>query len=214
MINKDTAVIIPAYNESETIQNVINGVMKYAIPIVVNDGSSDKTYEKSKQTNAIVISHSKNQGYDAALSSGIYEAVKRGYKYAITIDADAQHSPEKLIVFIDELKKGYDIVVGEREKHQRYAETIFSIAGKILWNINDPLCGMKGYKLYNIQNNKIFSTYASIGTEFAIKCAKNKMKIKNIPIITSDRVGISRFGNGIRPNIKIIKALIYGIFKA
>jgi glycosyltransferase involved in cell wall biosynthesis len=207
------AAIIPAYNESSTIESVVKKVKLYAFPIVVDDGSQDDTNYLARKGGAEVITHNQNKGYDAALQTGIFTAIKMGYKYAVTIDADAQHSPEKIKEFEKYLIKGYDIVLGQRDRYQRISEIIFSIISKILWKVNDPLCGMKGYKLSNIEQLGYFDTYSSIGTEYMIYCIKNRMKIKCIPLEIKKRKGKSRFGGSIEANRRIIRAMIKGVMK-
>ena len=68
MENTEIAIVIPAYNESSTIQNLIYSVSKYGIVIVVDDGSTDNTAYLAKIAGANVISQS-NKGYDKAISA-------------------------------------------------------------------------------------------------------------------------------------------------
>ena len=86
MKNSTLAIVIPAFNENETIIDVILSVQKYGDVIVVDDGSLDSTIESAKSTSAIIISHEKNLGYEASISSGINYAINEKYQYIITID--------------------------------------------------------------------------------------------------------------------------------
>ena len=103
-ISSDVTVIIPAYNERESIGEVI-GRIKETINcdiVVVDDGSTDDTSIVAMQAGAIVIKHKKNRGLTQALKTGITTGLESGAKILINIDADGQYLPEdipKLIPF-------------------------------------------------------------------------------------------------------------------
>ncbi len=208
------AAIIPALNESHTIREVVLKVKKYAVPIVVDDGSSDQTGVLAESVGAIVVRHNESLGYDLALQSGLFKAIDMEINYAITIDADGQHCPAMIRKFKQELISGFDVVVGVRGTHQRFSELIFSLLTNILWGIQDPLCGMKGYRLSHIKKLGIFTTYKSVGTEYVMRAARSRLTIKNIDISVFERKDKSRFGSGLIANLIIIKALIIGLSKA
>ena len=71
MERSEIAIIIPAYNEALTIQNIIQDVEKYGDVLVVDDCSTDKTVEAVKESKATLLSHERNLGYEKALSTGI-----------------------------------------------------------------------------------------------------------------------------------------------
>lgn len=97
-------VIIPTYNNSKTLKEVIDSCMKWtASLIIVNDGSTDDTHKilSSYVTNEIaVISYTPNRGKGYALKKGFAFAKARGFNYAITIDADGQHFASDIPLFI------------------------------------------------------------------------------------------------------------------
>ena len=208
------AVVIPALNEVRAISEVIAGVSQYGVPIVVDDGSTDDTAQLAERAGAIVVKHAVNQGYDKALESGLFKAIELGFDYAVTLDADGQHFPQTLLGFKAELSNGADLVIGYRDRHQRLAESAFAILGKALWGMADPLCGMKGYKLSHLAKLGHFDSYRSIGTEFAIRCARSRLDLRYVPVPTRDRSGSSRFGSGFRANYKILRAMLIGLFRA
>lgn len=208
------AAVLPAFNEANTIAGIVRGVAPFAIPIVVDDGSSDDTAVLAESAGAVVVRHPFNQGYDAALQSGLFKAIELGFEYAVTLDADGQHAPDILEAFKVELLSGADLVVGERDRHQRFAEMLFGLVGSLLWGMRDPLCGMKGYKLVHLKKVGVFDSYRSIGTEFALRCARSGMDVRCVPVPTRDRQGVSRFGAGLRPNLRILRALLLGLHKA
>jgi glycosyltransferase involved in cell wall biosynthesis len=207
------AIVIPAYNEEDTIEKVIKSVMPYGIAIVVNDGSSDNTSRIAKKSGAIVLSHTFNKGYDAALNTGLLKAQKENFNAVITFDGDGQHTADFLEIFIDELKNGTQLVLGIRPNNQRFSEWIFRIYTKFRFNWHDPLCGMKGYSVSLINGIDKISTYESIGTELALRSLKSNCSIKQIQIQDIKRIGQSRFGEGFFSNLKILRALMLGVIK-
>lgn len=208
------ALVIPALNESESIAGVVAAVRRYGQPIVVDDGSTDGTGVLAIAAGAVVVTHATNRGYDRALESGLKRAVDDGYDFVVTLDADGQHKPELLAPVLEQLFAGADMVIGVRDRHQRFSESVFSTTAKLLWGIADPLCGMKGYRIARLGAISGLCTYASIGTELALRAARSGWRIAQVPISTSSRKGASRFGAGVRANWMILKALGLGLFLA
>ncbi len=208
---KGFAVVIPALNEAGKIAEVIAGVIAFAMPIVVDDGSDDATAVVAERAGAIVVRHAVNKGYDSALETGLFKAIDLGFEFAITFDADGQHDARTLIVFKEKLTSGADIVLGKRDKYQRSSEWLFGKIATLLWKVEDPLCGMKGYRLVHLAKAGCFDSYKSIGTEFTIRAAKSGLTIATVNIPTAPRLGVSRFGVGIGPNLKILRAALYGV---
>jgi glycosyltransferase involved in cell wall biosynthesis len=207
------AIVIPAFNEAATIQEVIKGVFNYGIPIVVDDGSSDDTALIASSSGAIVVSHINNLGYDCALNSGFKKANELGAKVIISFDADGQHNSAYITSFIKAFTNGADLVVGKRSKFQRHAEYLFSYYSRFRFRIADPLCGMKGYSIGLYKSLGFIDSYKSIGTQLAFYAAKNHFCIKQISIETKTRKDNSRFGRSIRGNLIILNSLIKSLWK-
>ena len=118
MDNNNVSIIIPAYDEEESIGGVIEEI-KALYPefeiIVINDGSSDNTAQVAKEAGALVYSHPYNIGNGAAIKSGIRFA---SGKLLVFMDGDGQHDPEEIGKML-EYFPDYDMVVGARPKgHQ------------------------------------------------------------------------------------------------
>ena len=135
------------------------------------------------------------------------------FKYFITYDADDQHGPDALKLIAEKLDEGALVVIGVRSKFPRIAEYFFSWAAQFKWGIKDPLCGLKGYQFSVYDKLSFFDSYGSIGTELAIYAASKKMKIEQVTVNVKERVGIPRFGSGLIPNLRIIRALVLGFMK-
>ena len=113
------SIVIPAYNEEDNIQVLYEKLsfeckkmdQDYEI-IFVDDGSDDRTFKllcelQLQDSSVKVIKLSRNHGHQLALSAGIDNA---SGKYTITMDSDLQHPPEMIPSFIEEAKKGFDII--------------------------------------------------------------------------------------------------------
>lgn len=115
----DFSIVIPAYNEDETLENFIKelknaleGVKTIYEIIVVDDGSTDNTYAIANKLQGIkLLRHPYNKGNGAAVKSGIFEA--KG-EIIIVIDSDGQHDPVHIPHMLG-LLKNYDLVVGARD---------------------------------------------------------------------------------------------------
>lgn len=209
-----TGLVIPALNEERAIVQVVTTVMPYGLPIVVDDGSTDATARLAKAAGATVVSHPRNKGYDAALESGLLRATELGLEYAITMDGDGQHRAETLDLFQKALDGGADLVIGVRDRHQRFSESLFAQAGRLRWGLADPLCGLKGYRLALLAGEECLNSYESIGTELALRAARAGWRIAQVPVPTRPRIGSSRFGTGMKANWRILKALGIGLWRS
>ena len=110
------AVVIAAYNEGSALADVIQGLRGLCRwIIVVDDGSTDDTYEVAVNARAHVVRHPLNLGQGAALQTGIDYAVKQGADFIATFDADGQHAAAEIAPMVQELvDSGADIVLGSR----------------------------------------------------------------------------------------------------
>jgi glycosyltransferase involved in cell wall biosynthesis len=205
-------IVIPALNESATIVDIVRAAGVFGVPIVVDDGSTDDTAKLAMRAGADVVSHEKRQGYDAALDSGFKRADELGCDLVITMDADGQHNPALLAQFICELNQGADIVIGVRDRQQRIAEKIYAFVTKMLWGINDPLCGMKGYRMSVYRQRGHFDSFGSIGTELVLYAVRNHYSLSQLAATTRMRMDTPRFGRAFAANWKIIRAMILALW--
>ena len=90
---------IPAYNEESTIQDIVKKSLPHVDKVIVcDDGSTDNTAKLAKESGAIVITHDKNQGYGAAISTLFDYARKQNAQIMITLDGDGQHNPDQILL--------------------------------------------------------------------------------------------------------------------
>ncbi|MEN8253411.1 MAG: glycosyltransferase family 2 protein [Patescibacteria group bacterium] len=133
---KDVLVLIPAYNEADTIEELIVRAKKYCDVCVINDASTDKTEKIVKSMRAVkCISHKKNTHIPQAILDGMKYALSKKYKYIITMDAGLSHNPDELKNFI--AFKKCDLLLSYRIKTKAVPlyRKFLSKAGTILYNV-------------------------------------------------------------------------------
>lgn len=114
---RNTAIIVPVYNESAVIKSVVNGVLRhFDIVVCVNDGSTDSSSKEIAQTDAYLVEHPINMGQGAALQTGIeFARTLNQTKYFVTFDADGQHRIDDVYKMLEVVSSDkYDIVLGSR----------------------------------------------------------------------------------------------------
>ena len=186
---------IPAYNEEKNIASIITKLKKITDSIIVcDDGSSDLTGEIARGLGAIVINHSKNLGYGAAIRSLFLKAKELGLDSLVTLDADGQHRIEDVNPVFDPINdKIADIVIGSRfldkksEEMPKYRKVGVKIITKVTnlsikEKLTDSQSGFRAYSKNALQ--KIIPSDAGMGvsTEILIKASNLKLKIAEVPI--------------------------------
>ncbi len=109
-------VVVPAYNESRVIAEVVRPLVDDGCTVVVvDDGSRDDTAARARAAGAATLRHAINRGQGAALQSGLRYALEHGARILVTFDADGQHSVDDLPRLIAPIVDGRaDVVLGSR----------------------------------------------------------------------------------------------------
>jgi glycosyltransferase involved in cell wall biosynthesis len=114
----DTVVFIPAWNEEENLPAVLDDVRRVlpeARVLVVDDGSTDRTADVSREHGADVLSLGTNQGLPVGIAAGYRWALEHGYEYCGRVDADGQHPAAELARLLALVRAGScDVAVGSR----------------------------------------------------------------------------------------------------
>ena len=139
-------VVIPAYNEEETIREVVVRSLAYADVSVTNDGSKDGTPNILKEIQAEceagnhshhlnVIHHPVSTHIPGGIQDGLKYGVEQGYDYIITMDAGLSHDPDALTDFI-RMDPDIDVVIGSRKNMQNvpFYRTVVSRLAALLMN--------------------------------------------------------------------------------
>src|SRR5690554_4419950 len=189
-------VIIPTYNNHNTLRQVIEGVLVYTPNvIVVNDGATDTTPEILQEFSQLEQIHiAKNKGKGNALRKGFKRATALGYEYAITLDSDGQHFPEDLPTFIEELEASETknvLLIGSRNMGQEGVPRKSSFGNKFsnfwFWvetgiRLQDTQSGFRLYPLFAMKKLNLHTNKFEFEIEAIVKAAWNDIEIKNIPI--------------------------------
>lgn len=115
---KNVLITIPAYNEEGNLPGVFRSIRENvpgADLLVVNDGSRDGTGEVLKKHRVAHLTHGTNQGYGAAVQSGLKYAVAKGYPIIALMDGDGQHDPAEIPRMVEALRtENVDLIIGSR----------------------------------------------------------------------------------------------------
>jgi glycosyltransferase involved in cell wall biosynthesis len=108
-------IVVPVFNEAETVGAVVGGARAYGPVLVVDDGSHDGSAEVARRAGAEVIRHPLRRGKAEAIRTGIAAARERGVAAVVTLDGDGQHSPSDLGLVLDAVRARHrTIVIGGR----------------------------------------------------------------------------------------------------
>ena len=186
---------IPAYNEEKNIAGIITKLKKYADSIIVcDDGSSDLTREISEGLGAIVISHSKNRGYGAAINSLFLKAKELQSDVFVTFDADGQHRIEDIQVVTEPIMNNKaDLVIGSRflntksEEMPNYRKVGIKIITKVTnlsikEDLTDSQSGFRAYSMKALKEITPSDEGMGVSTEILIKANNVGLKIAEVPI--------------------------------
>lgn len=169
-------IIIPAYNEEETIEELLNRLRAYPVAdiCVVNDCSKDSTaLILSKFTDIHVINHEKNTHIPGAIIDGMKYALEKKYDYVITMDAGLSHLPEELPLFIN--CKHCDLVIGTRVKKMNTPlfRKVLSFAGNIVYNVSLDFPKTLFKKKYYKDLTSGYRRYSKKAIEVLLSCKIN-----------------------------------------
>ncbi len=197
----EVSVVLPCLNEELTLGVCIKkaaaslkaGGVRGEI-IVADNGSIDRSIEIAKALGARIIPV-ENKGYGAALRGGF--AAAQG-KYIIMADADDSYDLENLMPFIEKLREGYDLVIGNRFKggikkgampwHHRYiGNPVLSFIGKLFFKTpaNDFHCGLRGFTKEAFQKMNLQTKGMELASEIVIKSSILNMRVCEVPTTLS-----------------------------
>lgn len=108
--------LIPGYQEGPRIASVVDGARVFLPVVVIDDGSTDDTTAQAEAAGATVLVQRPNAGKGAALRAGFRHALEHGAAAVVTLDADGQHDPAEIPVFLAAFEAGRpELVIGRRD---------------------------------------------------------------------------------------------------
>lgn len=196
-------VVIPAYNEAESIQGVVDSLPDSVhghtlTPLVVSDGSTDGTVARIESTDAMVVNHPINQGQGGALRTGFEIARQNGADIVVTMDADGQHPVEYLDDLIEPvIADEADYVVGSRyigvdntkngvtrQTGIRVFTTLINMMTKA--DVTDCTNGFRAIRSSKLRKMTLSEERFS-APELLIEARKNGLRIVEVPITVAQR---------------------------
>ena len=220
-------VIIPAYNEADSITKVINDIPKIVGEIIViNNNSTDNTEENAKKAGATVLTE-KNKGYGYACLKGLEYIANQNEKPNIIVFLDGDYSdyPEELTKIIAPIiEDNIDFVIGARVKELRetgsmttpqifgnwLATKLMSLFFNAKFTDLGPFRAIKYDKLLML--NMVDKTYGWT-IEMQLKVLKQKLSYIEIPVNYRNRIGVSKVSGTIKGSIFAGVKILSWIFK-
>jgi len=226
--------IVPAYNEAETVETVIDSLRLHA-PVfdvlVVDDGSTDGTGEVAERAGAMVVRHPFNLGIGGAVQSGFVFALERGYEYAVQVDGDGQHCAEEIGKLMAAMREDptLDMVCGSRfmTRDKAYPATVsrrtgihifaFILSRLVGQRVSDPT---SGFRLYNRRGIGLFARdyphdYPEV--EAVLMVHFHRLRMAEVPVRMLQRGGGKssiRSGKSVYYMIKVLLAIFIGLARA
>lgn len=217
----ELSIFFPFWNEEKNIEKVVKNTIPVADKVakkweivMVDDGSSDKTFEiaqklAKKDTRLKAVSHQPNRGYGAALREG-FDNVK--YKYVVFTDGDNQFNFEQVTKFIDKIDN-YDMVIGYREKRQDHPVrhvlmNLLKVWDYVFFRISfkDIDCGFKMFTRDALKKIlPLKSEGAMITTEILAKARMKKLKIAEVKVTHFPRKYGDQTGGNLRVVVRAVR---------
>ena len=231
--DKRLCVIIPTYNNVQTIGQVVQNVMSYCDQlIIVDDGCTDGTLDVLHflSQSIHVVSYQPNRGKGHALVAGFKKAKELGYTHAITIDADGQHFADDIPRLIEEMERcPQAIIVGCRNLTEKNMPRQNTFANRFsnFWfrlqtgiNLSDTQSGYRLYTLSSLRGLSLITSRYEAELELLVFAAWAGVQICSVPVKvyyppTDERVSHFRpvydfVRISILNTILCVAALVYG----
>ena len=186
---------IPAFNEEANIGELIGKLKELSYEIIVcDDGSTDETYNISKDLGAMVVKHKKNLGYGAAIRSIFIKAKEMNCDILVTFDGDGQHNIKDIEQVIEPItNNNSDLVIGSRflDSSEREVPQYRKVGIKIITSLTnatmkekltDSQSGFRAYAKHVLDELNPSEEGMGISTEILIKASTKKFRISEVPI--------------------------------
>jgi glycosyltransferase involved in cell wall biosynthesis len=152
----DACAIVPAFNAQQSVGAVVADLKAYlGVPVIlIDDGCNDGTSAAARDRGAVVVHHSRNRGKGAALRTGLVEAARRGFRAAVTVDADGQHPAASALAVLRATDDPRALVLGVRDlvrdgapRSNRFGNVVsnFFLSHFSGRELKDTQCGLRRY---------------------------------------------------------------------
>lgn len=212
--------VIPAYNEEQTIAEVLDRTRPFVDEIVVvNDGSTDRTVDIARGRGARVVSHAVNRGLGASIGTGFAAALRRGADVVLTLDADGQHDASEIPHFLKAIESGADMVIGSRVLSlasmpwiRRCANLMGNLTTFVLFGVwvSDSQSGFRAFTRAAVSAIRIHTNRMEVSSELVAEAKRNHLRLVEVPIraIYTDyslsKVNEQNFFGGLKTLVKLV----------
>ncbi len=222
-MNANILVLIPAFNEEKFLDELLSRVKSYFPPeniLVVNDGSTDRTADIARAHKVLLIENRPNRGKGFSLNRGFDYAVRHGFDAVITMDADLQHDPDEIPLFIEAYRRDCDLVIGSRWNDLQNMPMDRYLSNRMTTTIISAIAGQRvedtqsGYRLIStkvLRRVHVKASHYDAESELIVLAARAGFKICNVPIKTiygQESSSINKFMDTYR-FIKLVFRLIF-----
>jgi glycosyltransferase involved in cell wall biosynthesis len=197
----ELTILMPCLNEAETLEICIKKAMSFLTDnkvkgevLIADNGSTDGSQDIATRNGARVV-NIEQKGYGSALRGGSENA--RG-KYVIMGDADDSYNFLNLMPFLEKLREGYELVMGNRFKggiekgampplHKYLGNPVLSFIGRIFYpsEIKDFHCGLRGYNRAAIKSLQLQTTGMEYASEMVVQATLHKLRMIEVPTTLS-----------------------------
>lgn len=219
-------VIIPAYNEEQSIGKVVDDIPRSLVKhvIVVNNNSNDSTVEVAKKAGAIVLDEPR-RGYGWACLKGIEHSKKLNTEIVVFLDGDYSDYPQEIPdVLAPIFETDMDMVIGsrvlgKREKGSLTPQQVFGnwLATKLIRLFYrarfTDLGPFRAIKAESLEQLKMSDKTYGWTIEMQIKAAKHKMNFCEVPVNYKKRIGVSKVSGTIKGTVLAGIKIIFAVFK-
>lgn len=192
--------LIPAYNEENTIGDVVKGAMGYVDEvIVIDDGSADQTASRAREAGAFVSSNPRNLGVGATFKNGIQLAMERGADALVTLDGDNQFNVEDIPRILGPILSGKaELVTGTRfskegmgqemGRTKAFGNRFFSklISRLTGLEFSDTQCGFRAYSREALMHLNLYGKF-TYTQEVFLNLVKKNLAVAEVPIKVKPR---------------------------
>ena len=214
-------VLVPTYDNPDTIAKVVARVREYVRDvIVVDDGSAERARRAiealSEQGLAHVVRREQNGGKGAAVKTGFRAAAELGFSHALQVDADGQHAVEDIPRFLDAARAdpaclvlgapSFDASVPRSRLYGRQITVFWTRVETASRAIRDPMCGFRVYPLAAALACAPRADRMDFDPEIAVRMVWSGTRVQNLPTrvryIPREEGGVSHF-QLFRDNVRI-----------
>lgn len=188
-----SVAVIPAFNEARAIAPVVRGALREVDHvIVVDDSSSDDTFQVAQEAGAEVLRHALQRGAGRATATGIQAALRMGADFVVTLDADGQHLTEEIATVLEPLKAGRaDMTLGcrtvDRASMPRYRRFGNELANVWTWmlfgvKVSDSQSGYRGMTRETAQKLPLEARGYEFCSETLGQAGRLKLRLEEVPV--------------------------------